>query len=263
MSTPSGYREILQEWIRNRPRNGYGEAKNMAGSIGISSVMMSQILNGDREMSLEQAEKAARYMGCTADETRFFLLLVTRERAGTASLKRLLDDAIDERKRNFQNWNKFLRGKAELPEEAKAEFYSSWTYAAIHLLTEMPAFQTARAISDRLGLDEEVTDARLRFLVKYGLCEKDGDTYKQSSSSMYLPRGPFSRSFHTQRRLLALERYDRSMKDFYFSGFYAISSDAFQKFREDLSRAIQTHSEEAAASTAEDLFCVNVDAFRV
>lgn len=263
MSTPSGYREILQEWIKNRPRNGYGEAKNMAGAIGISSVLMSQILNGDREMSLEQAEKAARYMGCTEEETRFFLLLVTRERAGTASLRRLLDEAIDAQKRNFQNWNKFLRGKAELPQEAKAEFYSSWTYAAIHLLTEMPEFQTAEAIADRLGLDLEVTEARLRFLVKHGICVKDGDRYKQSSSSIYLPRGPYSRSFHTQRRLLALERYERNLKDFYFSGFYAVSADAFQRFKDELARTIQTYSEEAAASKAEDLFCVNVDAFRV
>lgn len=83
------YVDFLREWIELRPSQGRGQISQMARHLNISSVSMSYIVNGQRNLSEEQAVELVEFLGLTDIESEFFLTLVQFERAGSKKLERI------------------------------------------------------------------------------------------------------------------------------------------------------------------------------
>src|SRR2546430_13286005 len=81
------YKQYVQNWLKNMPKNGHGQLSRIAKHLNISSVSVSHIFNGPRELSEEQAVELAEFFGFSELESEYFLLLVQLERAGTHKLK--------------------------------------------------------------------------------------------------------------------------------------------------------------------------------
>ncbi len=61
--------------------------------------MVSQVMAGSKDFTLEQAKKVAEYFVLPKFETDYFLLLVQIERAGTQDLKNYFREKRDEIKK--------------------------------------------------------------------------------------------------------------------------------------------------------------------
>jgi len=65
------YREYLKVRIDALPGGGRGELLRIAKSVGIHSSILSQVFQGHRELTPEQAVAVADYFELTSIETRY------------------------------------------------------------------------------------------------------------------------------------------------------------------------------------------------
>ncbi|TDJ06280.1 MAG: hypothetical protein E2O68_05145 [Deltaproteobacteria bacterium] len=92
------YKKYLNEIIQNRPKRGRGTKKNLAEFLRCKTSLISAILSGDRDFSLDQAIKICQFFSLNPRERDFLIFLVGRERAATTDLK----DYYDEKMQNFR-----------------------------------------------------------------------------------------------------------------------------------------------------------------
>src|ERR1035437_10098047 len=91
----SDYREYLLYRVGPKTQR-LGIKSGIAKALNCQPTFISQVLASRSEFNLEQGERVSGYLGLTSDETRFFLLLIQRTRAGTQGLKRIIDEQIQE-----------------------------------------------------------------------------------------------------------------------------------------------------------------------
>ena len=83
----SNYSTFLRNYIKGLPKNGRGEINRIAENLRVHPTLVSQVLGGSKDFSLEQAHILSKYLGLNSMESDYFLLLVQKARAGTTDLK--------------------------------------------------------------------------------------------------------------------------------------------------------------------------------
>ncbi|RYZ86012.1 MAG: TIGR02147 family protein, partial [Proteobacteria bacterium] len=201
------YKDFLRNWIASRPRKGHGELKRLATALNVHSTLMSQVVNGQRDPSLEQAAELASVIGLSARERRFFLAQVQFAKAGSKKLRDVFSEELQFlREQELDVASKF-KVKSELNEDAKSYFYSDWTYSAIRLITDLNSVSSERQIADALNLPIGLVKDRLEFLVANGLCLKTGSKYKLGPAITHLPRSShLVGQHHRNWRMRSLDR---------------------------------------------------------
>lgn len=259
------YRGWLNDWIRRQPNKGRGQAQRLAAHLRISTVLISQILKGDRNLLPEYAFEICNYMGLPSNETEYFRMLVQYNQAGTESFKRYLGKELEVLRDRAANLKNRIKVDIHLTSEAKAQFYSHWLYSAIRLLTDISDYQTAQAIALRLDRPIEEVARALEFLATNGLCSRDGDRYLMAVQNTHLESdSPWVYSRQLQWRQKAMQKMELGRKeDLYYTGPMTISKKDRDWIREQLVQLIRVVTDRVRDSKSEDLYCLNVDWFTV
>jgi uncharacterized protein (TIGR02147 family) len=158
------YKSYLEAYIRSQPKGGRGVRIALANFISSPVSHVSQVLNGNSQLTLEQGEAVNSFIGHTDEESHYFLLLIQLSRAGTSSLKRRFESQIQLILEKRLVLKDRLGVKQMLSKEDQVEFYSSWFYGAVHVMLTIPEFQTKESISRYLGLSLKKTNEILEFL---------------------------------------------------------------------------------------------------
>src|SRR5262245_14806797 len=91
----SDYKDYLKAWIHNQPRGGRGARSKLASALKCHTAYVSQVLNQEAHLSLEQAEEFNALAPHPPEQSEYFLLLVQLARAGTPLLKARLRKQIE------------------------------------------------------------------------------------------------------------------------------------------------------------------------
>ena len=179
----SDYKHYVSDWLEGKER---GAKSKIAEAIHCHGAYLSQVLNGNAHLSLEQADLMNRYLGHNTEESDYLLLLVSYARAGTQSLrqyyKKKMDQVTDART-VLQNRLEF---KKTLPLENQIIYYSSWHYAAVHLLLSIPKFQSKEKVASYLKLPIEKVAEIIEFLETAGLVSQTHGKYQSGEVSVHL-----------------------------------------------------------------------------
>ncbi len=260
------YKAFIKAWIASRPGHGRGEKSKIAAAVRCHSAYISQVLEHSAQLSLEQASDLAEYMGLGAQEARFFLLLIQRDRAGTKALRKHFEAPIQEILKARTLLRNRLGASQTLKESDQATYYSSWLYAAAHMAISLPLFQTREALAKRLGIPQSRAAEVLAFLAHVGLAIEEGGRFRPGTASIYLPENsPLVSKHHGNWRLQALRSMDDPhMHDIHYSSVATLNQKDLPKVRAVLVKAIEEIRAVIKASTEEDIvFCYDLDAFRV
>jgi len=248
------YRTYLDEWLRSQPAGGYGQRSKWAEAMGCKSAYVSRVLQGGAELSLEQGEKLSEHLAHTRDEKDYFILLVSLARAATASLRSYYLERVQEFSRN-----KLILKNRSLPRqpmavEQQATYYSSWQFAAIHVLLMIPAFRTPKAIGGKLKIPLPRVLEVLEFLVRIGAAQKTGDRFKADQVTLYLPSDSSLIAQHQSnwrvKCLQSLENF--SDRDFHYSAAISLNQKDVPKVRAILVSAFEQIRKTVRASENED-----------
>lgn len=261
------YQSFLKFFIQSKPKAGRGELRRIAEALGVSPTLMSQILAGSKDFSLEQAEGFTRYAGFNTLEQEYFLNLVQYARSGTANLKKIFRAKIEDLKAKSSEIENLLSQKNELSDEEKAVYYSSSIYASIWLYTSTSKLgRTREECMERFDISRAQVSQVLIFLTTVGLCYTDGIHYKMSESrSVHVPRtSPHFQQHLKNWRLSAFRVYESMQEEeLIYTGAMSLSKEDFKLLKEEMLKLIQTLNKVAVDSPAEEVACFNMDFFWV
>ena len=257
------YKLYINELIDGSPSKGRGLKLKMAEHLNCQSAFVSQVLNGIPHFSLEQAVKINDFFGHTKEQARFFILLLQTARAGTEDLKVFFRSEMREILDKRSNLKNRIDIKKSLNATDQQVYYSSWHYAAIHMLLLIKEFQRMEEISKRLHLSKEKVTEILNFLENTGLIKNVGDHFEVGVTRIHLTKdSPQIQRHHTNWRLRAIEAIDLNLdKNLHFSTVVSMSSKDVPVIREILIKAIEDCRKVIRDSKEEQLECLCIDLF--
>lgn len=211
-------------YLKSRLTHRRGAKAQLAAYLRIQPAFLSQVLAEKYCLSLEQAEEANGYFDHATDEAHFFILLVSRDRAGTQGLHRHFDQQIQAVLKKRLSVVERLGRKVEISEEVKGIYYSSWLYAAAHVAATIPQLSTRRAMAECFDIPIEIMTKILDFLVEHQMLTKVDDSYRTNQNWVRLDRGsPHIVKHHTNWRQKAIQNFEvQTERDLHYSGVFSL-----------------------------------------
>lgn len=256
------YKLYLNQKIDEMPRKGRGIKLKLAQYLGCQSSFVSQVLTNRAELNLEHAFKINRFFYHNDQESKFFLLLVQYSRAGTQELKQFFDNEIIALKKKAQEFEEKL--PSNITELDKYIYYSSWYYAAIHMLVAIPKYRNTEAICKKLNLEPKVVNQALNFLLDRGLIVKKSDEFIVGEAKLFLNQNSEQTSLvHFNWRQKAIESIAKSKdpQNGHVSTILTLSKKDRSKAMTILATAFEEINHLVQNSKEEDVVALNIDFF--
>jgi uncharacterized protein (TIGR02147 family) len=239
---------------------------DLAKAAEVQRPYMSNVLGDRAYLSAEQGFRLCRFLGFSQKEQDYFLALVELEKASSGEYKNFLKKKIEALKQDSEKLiNKLERPEAPKISEMAAEYYSSWEYCAIHVLTSIPEFQKLEAIATKMRLPEGFTQECLNKLLSWGLIKLERDRYLWASGNIHIPSNSAMVQLHHKNwREKSIEdarlNADNSL---HFTSVYSVSQEDFSEVKDQMLDLIKAYNKRAAGSKEEELVCMNLDFFRL
>ncbi len=259
------YKQFALDWVKTKAQKGRGQLSRIAEHLNISSVSVSYIFSGERNLSEEQALELSEFLGLNEIESDYFLLLVQFARAGSKKLEQKYLKQISELKIKAQDLKARVPEHPEMDESAKARFYSNWYFSGIRLLSSIDGVDDIDSIVELLNLPKPRVREVLDFLLRYGLCiQKNGKLAMGPQRTHIDAKSALVAAHHRNWRLKAIENFDQIAEDeLSFTGPMTLSRVAMREIRSELTELVARVAKLVEPSEAEVLSCINVDLFRI
>lgn len=257
------YKEFVNAWVSQQPHNGHGEFRRMSVALDISTTMVSQIFRGEKELSLELACDFCEYLSLSDEESDFFLLLVEYSRAGSFKLKTKLMKQIRNQQEVAKKLENRLKKEHALDEQAKQQYYSTWIYPAIRILSDIPEVNAAEEISQRLQIPKNQIIRVLNFLIEHKIIIKKDEKLSMGPAHIYLPPSDplATRNLQNWRQLAFQKMNFQTDETFFYSGQYALSKEVADQLRRQLPDIIENILKLVRPSPSQTTRCLNIDFF--
>lgn len=260
------YKKWLNERLQGMPKHGRGQLRKIAQHLNTSPTIVTQVFNGDRELTPEQALLLADYFALQKIETRFLVLLVNYARAGTHLYKKSLSEEINEIRKQSQEISHRVSQNVQLTEDAKTTLYSNWYYLAIWSLTAISGFENIENICERLSLNKRKAREALDFLLKHSLViEDEFGKLKVGPTLIHLDSNSSQISRHHQNwRLQAFRKYENpNPQDAFYTAPVTLSVKDAARLKENVLKFISESVELIKDSPSEKLYCLCLDWFEI
>ncbi|MBY0316972.1 MAG: TIGR02147 family protein [Bdellovibrionales bacterium] len=259
----TNYKQFVREKVSLMPHRGRGQFRQMALHLGVNSTAISQIFKGSRHLTPEQGLRIAQFLGLSDLETRYFVNMIHKDRAGTHDLR---DFYLKEEKKLLaegKNIKSRIIEHNEISDENKAIFYSNWYYSGLRMLSALPTHNTPEEMADYFGLNRALVNKVITFLVDNGLCvEKDGKISVGPRTTYLDSNSPLINNHRRNWRLKALEKIQQPHDDdLFYSSPMSMSEKDKEALREELVALIAKFLKRIQKSPEEKLVCFNIDWF--
>lgn len=257
------YKTLVRELIAAQSNGGRGVRRLLAEALRCQVAFISHVLAGQYHFSAEQAEGCARFFGLPKEETEFFLLLVSENRAATPELRSLYQRMLEERRTQNRQLQSRTKIHQTIGREEQATYYSHWYYAAVHMLLTIPAFRTPEAIRQRLKISAKVVQEVLKFLTRTGLARQENKNYLPGPALLHLaPDSPLIARHHANWRLAAIGALaDEGLQDLHYSGIVSCSAAALPEVRARVAKCLEECMDIIKPSPEERLAVLCLDWF--
>ena len=191
--------------------------------------------------------------------------MVSRDRAGTQTLKAHFQEQLDLMASHRLVLTKRLGQRNILSEESRGVFYSSWTYLATQIALTIPELGTHAALAKALDLSPTAVVEVLQFLCDVGLVEKKDSRFHTTETHIRLGSDSHHiRKHHTNWRVKALEALDRdNVKDLHYSGVMSLSRTDVMRIKDLLLQQLKDNLKVVADSKEECVYVLNLDFFNL
>jgi len=259
------YKEFIKTTHASMENGGRGQLKKLAESLGVHSTLISQVVNGPKDFSDEQALKVALALQLTDAEIDYFLQMVFYSKAGSADLGAYHLTKIKLMSEKAQTVSSRVGKSAELTENDKIRYYSDWSFVGVWLATSLPHLKDAQMIADELGLPRNRVLEILEFLVSKNLCEQTKSGLTMGLQKIHVPAGsPLVKNHHMNWRLKSLNFVqDVKKSELAFTAPISISVKDFEKIKKMILKLIEDISKVVSETEPEVLACLNFDQFLI
>ncbi len=256
-----------KDYLRDKIQSGAKVTKGLRGQLieylHCQSSYLSQVLNGKPNFTLEQAVLLNQFFHHNKLESKYFILLVERSRAGSKELREHFDEEIEEIKKDRSNLKKRLLNTEEINPEDQHKYYSTWFYSAIHVILSIKEFQDPEKIAQHFNLPIELVLQVIDFLESSGLIIHKNNKFELTKKRLHLGSDSvFVQRHHINWRSQALLSAEKNLKDdLHFSTVIAIAKKDFPLIKEIFIKAVHDAREIIRPSEEEALYAITLDFF--
>lgn len=177
------------------------------------------------------------------------------------SLKR-----IESLRSNQSNLSSKFKSVGKLNDIHQIKYYSQWLYCAIHVITSIPEFNTETKIANRLNLSQHQVKSILLELEEMGLIKRDKSGFwKPLENNLFLPRQSFMTYMHHShwhmKSLIDLQ--DGQSSSLHYSTVHAASKHDLEQIKTIATNFLKKTREIVEPSPEEEIFCINLDVFKI
>ncbi len=254
---------ILAKIEENTHIKGY--RSQLAEQAGCHRTFLSQALHSHVQLTPDHGAGLAAFWGFDDDHTDYFLDLIHLARAAS----KVLSQRIRKRMRDLRARHENLTEKFHTPALPRgiqeAVYYSSWHYAAIHIVLGIPQIRTVPAIAARLGLPSSLVEKSLAELSAIGVVRQDGSKWLPESLGIHLPKtSPLTSVNHFNWRQRAIYKLQTSeVEGVHYTGVFALARADAERIKRLFLDAITSAHKIVEPSKEEELVCLNCDFFVV
>ncbi len=257
------YRDYLASWLEDARSRRVSNLSRLASAIGVHTSFLAHVLSGAKNLSFEQAAEVSEVLQHSAHEREYFFALLQIERAGSVKLRKYWQEKRAAVKKEREAVRSRLGDHHELTAEERAIFYSSWIYVAVWVATDIAGGQSLEQIAERFRLPRDKALEVLEFLLRTGVCVRQGSLYKMGTSIVYVPNDhALVVKHHSNWRLRALQKMDtRKATELFLTSPMSMSRSDFARVREIFARAVEESLAICRESKSDDVYCLNIDLF--
>jgi uncharacterized protein (TIGR02147 family) len=260
------FSDFLTLYLKTLPNKGRGELRRLSIKTGIHSTTLSQAVKGVRPFSLEQVANICQYLGLNELETKYALLLLQVERAGTETLREIFISELKLLKHQTLDLVHVVKRGKDLSEAEKAVFYSNWYYSGIATFCSIPGLQNVSSLSNQTGLSKQRTNQVLDFLIRSGLCVEKNGRIEPGTNSTHLESGsPLVSRHHGNWRVKAMEKHPNldGETEIAYSSPMSISKKDAAKVRALIMDFVKKVASIRDPSPSEEGYFLNIDWLKI
>lgn len=237
----------------------------LAQFLRVTPGYISQALAGKINLTLEQADLANSFLEHSIDESEFFILLVSRDRAGTTTLKDHYSKQINKIIKKRMEVSAHLDKKLELSPLAQSIYYSSWLYPAIHVAVTIPKLRRIHELINFFHITKDNLLMILEFLESNGLVVKTGENIMPTQNWVRVDRGsPFFNQTHRIWREITLRVLDQNeSSNLHYSGIFSIDDKVAEQVRKELLSTIRSSVGSFQSAQEEHLQVFSLDFYKL
>ena len=259
------YKQFL---IKRMPTVGgeRGMRSKLAEFLSCQLSFISLVLTTEKHhFSMEHGQKLCNFFNLSELETDFFILLLSRDRAGSKELESFYDKKIQKITKERHDIKNRIKGHSSLDKTEMALYYSDWYYAAIHMILRCKKSISSKDLSELLGLSIDKVHESLLFLEKSGIITKEKGQFRVNDVRIHIGDGVSWLNAHHKnwrnRAILSLD--DKKEEDLHFTMITSISESAAKEMRKKILQMIQEN--EAIIRDADDkvVYNLNLDFFKL
>jgi uncharacterized protein (TIGR02147 family) len=260
----NNYKTYLDRKFIQLSKTERGFRKTVAKHISCLPSYLSQVVNGKPNLTLEQAYKLNQLLAHDKLESKYFILLVEHERAGTRDLQNFFREQMNEIKQSRFDLKKRLKDTDHISTEDANKYYSTWYYTAIHMALAVPELQEPPAIARKFNLPLELVVEVISFLQECGLIIKEKNSYVFTKMRIHLDRNSdFIHRHHINWRSQSLQSVEKNLEsDMHFSTVFAVSKSDYDQVREIFVAAIESARKVIRPSESEEVAAITFDLFK-
>jgi uncharacterized protein (TIGR02147 family) len=257
------YKEFIIHLINNG--RGRGEFARISESLNVSTVLVSQIFKGHKDLTFEQGIKLTEYFAFTELETKYFISCLSFNKAGNQELKKFYKKEMEQIRSKSIEIASLVPNKKVLTDLQKSIYYSDWTYAAIHLACALPFIKQDRDLSTYLGIELEIVQKVLTFLIECELIGKVSGELSIGTTHIHLDKtSSFLVQHHRNWRMLSSLRSANIQEN---EVMYTAPMVISKKLSKDVhTKLLQTISEIVKSTEGcldEETWCLNLDFIQI
>jgi uncharacterized protein (TIGR02147 family) len=258
------YKSFIREWVESRPSGGRGQYRLMAAAIGVSTTLVSQVVNGEKHFSMENSVDLAEFMALGERESEHFLLLIEHSRAGSHKYRSRLEKRIAKAKTSAQQLSERLEKDRALTDHESATYYSNWSYTAITHLIACDAQLTIDDLAKRLHLPRAVIAKTFAFLIDTSLIvPRAGGGHEVGPKLTHIGAdSPLVIKHHQNWRLKGMNQMVfKGDTDLFYTAPMSLSAETANQIRAELPAFIEKIIKWVGPSPSETVRCLNIDWF--
>lgn len=259
------YKAFVHQKLKASAGKGHGQYSRIAEHLGIHTSMVSQIFNGPKHLTFDQACGMCSYFGFTDLETDYFVALVQMERAGNHEARKKCERELTQLKTRASSLKDRITKDVVLDEADNAMFYSQWFYTATKLICSIPGNHSPEIIAEKLGVSLHQINRALEFLLAKGLCVEQGGKIKPGPANTHLGAdSPLVGRHHQNWRVKGFENMgDLKPSELFLTMPATLKVEDALLLRKKIVEFIDEFVKVIDTSKGETMYCLNIDWFNV
>lgn len=257
-----------KSYIRDRIQSDSGQwgmISKLAEAAGCQRSYLSRVLNSEVHLTADHIFGLSQFWGLSERESEFFLALHERDRAATLAYRKNIEKKLVSMRREVEDLKTISQRPHQLTGEKELMYYSSWHFAALHIIVSIPQYRTTAKIAARLQLDTALVEQALQFLETQNLVHKEKDGWHYQSGDLHVSKdSPLVSMHHGHwRQKAVMDAQKRTSDSIHYTVIQSLDAPAWQKIRQLLLKSIEEVGRLAGPAKEEKLIAFNLDLFEV